>query len=160
MKKIAIKVSDDLKNHPALNLIQKYLSDSKIASEIFKNETAIQSTDFDALIFFISNTEYIHHDTLAFHSESKPIVVFADASQKVAIILKKFNPVIATESLNSEIAFLQKQGVDVEVCPADDFITDRYTKILSSSLFLANELNSESYKKGILALCKELVEMS
>lgn len=159
MKKIAIKISDNLKNHPALNLIHKNLTDSKLATELFKNEDPILSTNFDGLIFFVSNSENINTETIAFHSESKPIVVFAESSHKVALALKKYNPVIATESLNSEIAYLQKQGVDAEVCPVDDFITDRYTKILSSSLQLTSDKPSETYKKGILALCKELVEM-
>jgi enhancing lycopene biosynthesis protein 2 len=159
MKKIAIKVSDDLKNHPALNLIQKNLTDSKLITEIFKNEDVIQSTHFDGLIFFVSNSDHVTAETTAFHSESKPLIVFAESSHNVALVLKKYNPVIATESLNPDIANLQKQGIDAEVCPVDDFITDRYTKILSSSLRLVAEINNESYKKGILALCKELVEM-
>ena len=69
------------------------------------------------------------------------------------------NPVIAVTTLNSSSTLLQKQGIDTEVSPLDDFITDRYTKILSTSLGLTKPANFEKSKIGILALCKELVEM-
>ncbi len=98
-------------------------------------------------------------DALRFHQESKPIIVFTESSKGVARALSQHNPVIAIQENDLEISQLKKIGVDTEICPVDDFITDRYTKVLSTTIKLSDSQMNPSIEKGLTSLCKELVEM-
>lgn len=162
MKKIAFRVSENFFHGEILNLIKTKLVYSNIYCEIFKTSDTLNSLNFHGLIMLTNSidTEKIQNDIMSFHSESKPIITFSESTKYVARTLKKFKPVIAITENETEALALNKLGIDTEICPPDDFITDRYTKIISSPVMLSNQTVDLKTKKGIEGLCKELVEMS
>lgn len=161
MKKIAFRISNDLSAHFASELIQKKLKSSQIESTLFKISDSISPADFQGLVLLVNaqDINLLNADILHFHEQSKPVIVFDESAKYVAQSLRKFNPVIAVRENDQDIPKLNKMGIDTEICPQDDFITDRYTKILSSTINLSDSKLNPSIEKGLQSLCKELVEM-
>jgi signal transduction histidine kinase len=161
MKKIAFRISSDFTAHFTIELIQKKLKSAQIESVLFKISDSLPPTDFQGLVL-IANAQdmtLLNADILHFHEQSKPVIVFDESAKYVAHSLRKHNPVIAVQENDPDIPKLNKMGIDTEVCPQDDFITDRYTKILSTTIKLSDSQFSPSIEKGLHGLCKELVEM-
>jgi enhancing lycopene biosynthesis protein 2 len=154
VKRISLCISNEFKDYTLRMTIDKILSD-------FKIQTTQNSEDCLALILLTNSLDTLAQQDLIirFNGESKPIVGFNESARVVARILKKQTPVIALHSEDPEKMALKKIGIDTEDCPVDDFITDRYTKILSSPISAANTQLDEKSKKGLFSLCKELVEM-
>lgn len=161
MKKIAIRISDEFQNHEALGFIQNYLIKQNLRHQILNTNVPLDFEDFQGYIAMLNSTdsENLQADIIHFYSTSKPIAAFNESAKQVAKHLKKMNPAIAVAADDPEITYLNKIGIETEICPVDDFITDRYTKILSSSLKLTDQQFDLKMQKGILNLCKELVEM-
>lgn len=161
MKKIALKISDSFLNCDVLTHIQHVLLELKVKPQLFKISEFIDHSVFQGIILFtnLTDSESAQVDILNFYAQSKPIIVFNESAKPVARYLKKMNPVIAVAANDVDIFGLKKIGIDTEICPSDDFITDRYTKILSSSLKLTDSKLTSSEKKGLESMCKELVEM-
>lgn len=161
MKKIAFRISSDFADHFASHLIQKKLKSAQIESVLFKIADSLSAQDFQGLVL-LANTQDItllNSDILQFHEQSKPVIVFDESAKYVAQSLRKYNPVIAVQENDQDIPKLNKMGIDTEICPQDDFITDRFTKILSSTIKLSDSKLNPSIEKGLQSLCKELVEM-
>jgi hypothetical protein len=161
MKKIAFRISSDFADHFASDLIQKKLKLAQIESVLFKISESLSVQDFQGLVL-IANAQdmtLLNSDILQFHEQSKPVIVFDESAKYVAQSLRKYNPVIAVQENDQDIPKLNKMGIDTEVCPQDDFITDRFTKILSSTIKLSDSKLNSSIEKGLQSLCKELVEM-
>ncbi len=161
MKKIAFRISSDFADHFASDLIQKKLKLAQIESVLFKISDSISAEDFQGLVLLANtqDTTLLNADILHFHEQSKPVIVFDESAKYVAQSLRKYNPVIAVQENDHDIPKLNKMGIDTEVCPQDDFITDRFTKILSSTIKLSESKLNPSIEKGLQSLCKELVEM-
>ena len=161
MKKIVFRVSNKFKNHPAINFIQALLVESNVQFEIFDANDFASIDQFDACILLTNSDDCtkLAADVTGCHSASKPIVVFYESAKAVAKILKKFNPAIAISENDPEIFSLNKMGIETDICPADDFITDRSSKVLSSTVKLSNLDFDQKSQIGIKNLCKELVEM-
>jgi enhancing lycopene biosynthesis protein 2 len=161
VKKIALYASDDFDNAPIVFAIQKNLSNANIKVEQIKEIESADSINYEGLILLGQAHDSMTAKNLitAFHSASKPIVGFGDSAKMIARILKNNNPVIAVNFNDSDKMILKKMGIDTEDCPADDFITDRYTKLISSPYSPAHSVLDASSEKGLHRLCKELVEM-
>ncbi len=161
MKKIAIIVSDEFKMSPMVHYLQKILLDSAIQIQNLNATQTVETKSYDSLILLTHSADSSATEALinGFHADSKPIVGFSDSAKVIARVLKKQNPVIAISSNDSEKSSLKKMGIDTEDCPSDDFITDRYTKIISSSYSLSDSEFDQLSKTGLIRLCKELVEM-
>jgi enhancing lycopene biosynthesis protein 2 len=161
MKKIAFRISEGLNSHPALDFIQKYLSGFNIQYQIFQITQTMSHESFQGYVAFVNEPDLptLNQDVEYFQSASKPIVTFNESTKHIAKFFKKLSPVIAVEINDPEIPSLNKVGIETELCPDDDFITDRHTKIISSSLKLSGHLFDSKKQNGIKNLCKELVEM-
>ncbi len=161
MKKIAFRISNDFSTHFISEFIQQKLKLSQIEVVFFKTTDSISTENFQGFVLLTNpqDTSLFESDALRFHQESKPIVVFTESSKCVARFLRLHNPVIAIQENDLENMQLNKLGVDTEICPVDDFITDRYTKILSTTIKLSDSQMNPSIEKGLTSLCKELVEM-
>jgi enhancing lycopene biosynthesis protein 2 len=55
---------------------------------------------------------------------------------------------------------VQKTGAVHEICPVDDFITDRHCKVITTPAYMYDEAKPHEVFKGISGLAKELVEMA
>lgn len=161
MKKIAIRVSKDFYKHLASEFIQSTLKDANIESVLFNTTDSIPSEDYQGLVLLTNLTDSLQFETdiVRFHLQSKPIIVFDESAKHVALQLRQYNPVIAVHAQDPEIIKLKKMGVDTEDCPEDDFITDRFVKVISSTIKLSDNVLTPPIKKGLHSLCKELVEM-
>ncbi|RYZ70306.1 MAG: hypothetical protein EOP09_06325 [Proteobacteria bacterium] len=58
------------------------------------------------------------------------------------------------------IAEVLKTGAHHEVCPVDDFVTDRQTKVITTPAYMYGNAKPHEVFKGIAGLAKELVEMA
>jgi enhancing lycopene biosynthesis protein 2 len=162
MKKIAVRVSDEYLQHQILIFLNSTLKKSQIETLNFSISSPLDPNLYQGYILFTTATDAQKNegDISNFHLQSKPILVFAEASFCVAKILRKFKPAIAIQEVNNDSVTLNKLGIETEVCPVDDFITDRYTKIISSTILLSNFTLDMNIEKGLRSLCKELVEIS
>ncbi len=161
MKKIAFRISSEYSKHYAAEILQKKLNLAHIESVLFTTSDTLASDLYQGLVLLTSSKDstFCEPDVLRFHQESKPIIVFNESSKDVARSLRQYNPVIAIQENDMDIPKLNKMGIDTEICPIDDFITDRFTKILSSPIKLSDSQLNALTEKGLQSLCKELVEM-
>lgn len=88
-----------------------------------------------------------------FHQDGKPIAAIGAAIKMVAQALAKYNPTLAAGPYDNF------PGCLLEECPADDYITDRDTKVISTTGFLY-ESDALKVFAGVSGLAKELVEMA
>lgn len=96
-----------------------------------------------------------------FHRQSKPIAALGLASVLVAKALKTEDLSLTTGSRKNEAGeILAKMNVSVEDCPAGDYITDRYNKILTTPCSMHPGANPDEVLKGISGLVREFVEMA
>ncbi len=125
--------------------------------------------DFDAIVMTggtasldgLSNTnEKLEEIILKFHQQSKPIGVISIASLVVAQILKKIKPLITLGETSKHIANLAKMNIEHEMCPSNDYITDRHCKLISTPASMNESATPLSIYTGIYLMIKELVEMA
>jgi enhancing lycopene biosynthesis protein 2 len=96
-----------------------------------------------------------------FHRQSKPIAALGLASVLVAKALKTDDLSLTTGSRKNEAGeILAKMNVSVEDCPPNDYITDRYNKILTTPCSLHLGAKPDEILKGISGLVREFVEMA
>lgn len=95
----------------------------------------------------------------SFYEQSKPIAAMCIAPVLIGKVLHKKKPTLTVGAKSNVSEELHKLGCEIEVCPADDFITDRDHKIITTPAFMYDTTASEVFK-GISGLAKELVEMA
>jgi enhancing lycopene biosynthesis protein 2 len=96
----------------------------------------------------------------SFHNESKPICAICIAP---AIIAKVLGPegVTITVGLDPGVmSNVSKTKAHVEPCPADDYITDRLHKIITTPAYMIEDASPYDVFKGIRRAIAELMEMA
>ena len=97
---------------------------------------------------------------LAFYDMSKPIAAICIAPALVARVLGS-KKITLTVGADSEAAGeIKKTGAIHEVCPVDDYITDRLHKIISTPAYMYDSATPAQIFKGVSGLAQELVEMA
>lgn len=94
-----------------------------------------------------------------FHSGSKPIGAICIAPVLIALVIGEKKPTLTIGDDESVISEILKTGSVHEICPVDDFITDRENKCVSTPAYMYNAEASEVFK-GISGLVKEVWEMA
>lgn len=96
----------------------------------------------------------------SFHSDSKPICAICIAP---AIIAKVLGAEGVTLTLGTDPETLKKASetkAHFEPCPADDFITDRLHKLISTPAYMEEEATPSEVFKGIKRALNEFMEMA
>ena len=99
-----------------------------------------------------------------FHRDGKPILAVCIAPALVARVLGmrhggKSRIVVTLGDATQDVQELLKTGAEHEICPSDDFISDRDTKIISTPAYM-NKATPAQIFHGIRMACKELVELA
>lgn len=95
-----------------------------------------------------------------FHKASKPIAALCIAPVIVAKVLGSENVTLTLGNDKETIAEVLKTGAQHEVCPVDDYVTDRQTKVITTPAYMYGKAKPHEVFKGISGLAKELVEMA
>lgn len=95
-----------------------------------------------------------------FHAESKPIGAVCISPVLLAKVLGKEKVTVTLGDDKETIAEVLKTGAQHEVCPVDDYVTDRETKVITSPAYMYGKAKPHEIFKGISGLAKELVEMA
>lgn len=99
----------------------------------------------------------------AFHQTERPIGGICVAPVLLARVLGSFNVELtlgdAIESADI-IREVKKTGALHEVCPIDDYITDRANKVITTPAFMYGKAKYHQVFDGIQAFAKELLEMA
>lgn len=99
----------------------------------------------------------VEKTVLGFYEASKPIGAVCIAPALIARVLGKKH-ITVTIGQDAETAKeIEKTGAIHEICPVDDFITDREHKIVTTPAYMFDAQPHEVFK-GIQAMAKELVE--
>jgi enhancing lycopene biosynthesis protein 2 len=150
---------------------------SRITRSPVRVLSELRADDFDALVFpggrgvvkTLSNWEKqgarcevlpeLSRIIREFHAQSKPIGAVCLAPLLLAKVLGKENITITMGSADNFADEISKTGSLQEACPADDFVTDRAHKIITSPAY---NLDAEPHEifRGIRGLVKELWEMA
>lgn len=97
---------------------------------------------------------------LDFYNQSLPIAALCIAPVLLARVLGK-KGITVTAGFDQETALeIQKTGALTESCPADDFITDRSHKIITTPAYMIADATPAEVFKGISGLTQELLEMA
>lgn len=95
----------------------------------------------------------------AFHQQSKPIAAICIAPVILAKVLGEHQITITVGNDPETISEVQKTGAHHEVCPVEDYITDREHKIITTPAYMYNAKPHQVFA-GISALVQELIEMA
>jgi enhancing lycopene biosynthesis protein 2 len=95
-----------------------------------------------------------------FHAESKPIAAICIAPVIIARVLGSERVTVTLGNDKETIAEVLKTGAQHEICPVDDFVTDRETKVITTPAYMYDNARPHEVFKGISGLAKELVEMA
>jgi len=96
----------------------------------------------------------------AFHQESKPIAALCISPVLVAKVLGSERVTVTLGDDKETIAEVLKTGAQHEICPVDDYVTDRETKVITTPAYMYGNAKPHEVFKGISGLAKELVEMA
>lgn len=96
----------------------------------------------------------------AFYQASKPIAAICIAPVLVAKVLGAKRVTVTLGNDPETIAEVLKTGAQHEICPVDDFVTDRETKVVTTPAYMYGTAKPHEVFKGIAGLAKELVEMA
>lgn len=96
---------------------------------------------------------------LGFYEQSKPIAAVCIAPTLIARVLGSHNVTVTIGNDPSTIKQIEATGAHHEVCPVDDFVTDRDHKVITTPAYMYDAKPHEIFK-GISALAKELCEMA
>jgi len=95
-----------------------------------------------------------------FYDASKPIAGICIAPVLLAKILGSEKVTITIGNDPETIAEVLKTGAQHELCPVDDYVTDRETKVVTTPAYMYGKARPHEVFKGIAGLAKELVEMA
>jgi enhancing lycopene biosynthesis protein 2 len=150
MKKLAVLLLDKDKNSAAIDHTLKELKSSDTPHEVFSAQdiSQVQPEAFDALII-LDDLREAAPMIAGFHASSKPIGVFDQGIALVAEVLGREGVTVAVGK-NMNPHAIAKTGAYAETCNADDFVTDRENKVVST----------HNDPVGIRRALAELVEMA
>lgn len=94
-----------------------------------------------------------------FHQQSKPIGAVCIAPILLAKVLGPEGAELTVGKDSETAQEIAKTGAHHIVCPVNDYVTDRLTKVISTPAYMY-EASAHEVFKGISGLAKELVEMS
>jgi enhancing lycopene biosynthesis protein 2 len=95
-----------------------------------------------------------------FHESSKPIGALCISPVLIAKVLGSKKVVVTLGNDKETIAEVLKTGAQHEICPVDDYVTDRETKVITTPAYMYGSAKPHEVFKGIAGLAKELVEMA
>lgn len=95
-----------------------------------------------------------------FHQNSKPIGAICISPVIVAKVLGKNRVTVTLGNDKETIAEVLKTGAQHEVCPVDDYVTDRECKVITTPAYMYGAAKPHEVFNGISAMTKELVEMA
>lgn len=95
-----------------------------------------------------------------FHKHSKPIGALCISPVVIAKVLGPEKVVVTLGDDPETIAEVLKTGAQHEVCPVDDYVTDRECKVITTPAYMYGKAKPHEVFKGIAGLAKELVEMA
>lgn len=93
-----------------------------------------------------------------FFEESKPMAATCIAPVILAKVLGKKKVTITLGNQPELIAQIEKLGAQHEVCPADDYLTDRECKVVTTPAYMYDKIKPSQIFQGISGLAHELVE--
>lgn len=96
----------------------------------------------------------------SFYQASKPIAAICIAPVLLAKVLGPEKVTVTLGDGKEVIAEVLKTGAQHEVCPVDDYVTDRVTKVITTPAYMYDNAKPHEVFKGIAGLAKELVEMA
>ena len=162
------------KNLPSRNVM---IESARISRGQMKPLSSLRENDFEALALpggfgaalHLSNwasagakcqvNKDLERALVEFHKASKPIAAICIAPTLVACVLGKHGVTLTIGNDPETIAEILKTGAHHEVCPVEDFITDRHHKVITTPAYMYDAKPHQVFA-GISGLCKELVEMS
>ncbi|MFP5520116.1 MAG: isoprenoid biosynthesis glyoxalase ElbB [Bdellovibrionia bacterium] len=95
---------------------------------------------------------------LEFYEASKPIGAICIAPVLLAKVLGSKRVTVTIGNDPTTAAEISKTGAHHEVCPVDDYITDRETKVVTTPAYMYTDAKPHLIFKGIQGLAHELVE--
>lgn len=96
----------------------------------------------------------------AFHLQSKPIAAICISPVIVAKVLGSEKVTVTIGNDKETIAEILKTGANHEICPVDDYVTDRETKVITTPAYMYGSAKPHEVFQGISGLAQELVEMA
>lgn len=94
-----------------------------------------------------------------FHKQSKPIAAICIAPTIVARVLGKHHVTLTVGEDSETSKAVEKTGAIHEVCPVEDYVTDRHHKVITTPAYMYDAKPHEVFK-GISGLAKEFMEMA
>jgi enhancing lycopene biosynthesis protein 2 len=95
-----------------------------------------------------------------FYRASKPIAAICIAPVLLAKVLGSEKVTVTLGNDKETITEILKTGAQHEVCPVDDYVTDRQTKVVTTPAYMYGNAKPHEVFNGIAGLAKELVEMA
>lgn len=97
---------------------------------------------------------------LSFYSESKPIGAICIAPALIARVLGSKGVTVTIGEDRETAGEIQKTGAHHEICPVEDYVTDREHKVITTPAYMYADARPDQVFRGIQSLTKELVEMA
>lgn len=95
-----------------------------------------------------------------FHEQSKPIAAICIAPVLIAKTLGKLGVTLTIGNAEKVIQEIRKTGAQHEICPVQDFITDRDFKVITTPAYMYDDALPHEVFEGISQLAQEFVEMA
>jgi enhancing lycopene biosynthesis protein 2 len=137
----------DVKKYDALAFVGGYGAAKNLSDWAFKGSKCTVLPDVEKAI-------------KTFHNETKPIAAICISPVILAKVLGPQHVTITVGDDKETIAEILKTGALHEVCPVDDYVTDRETKVITTPAYMYGNAKPHEIFKGISGLAKELVEMA
>ncbi len=138
----------------------------------------LKAKDFDALAFPGGSGAALHlsnwaskgakcevHPEVArvikeFHKASLPIGAICIAPVLIAKVLGSEGVAVTVGDDTETMQEVVKTGAEVEICPVEDYISDRNNKIITTPAFMYDNATPAQVFAGIQGLAHELLEMA
>lgn len=95
-----------------------------------------------------------------FHRQEKAIAAICIAPVLLAKVLGSQNVTITIGNDKETIQEILKTGAQHEVCPVEDYMTDRHCKVITTPAYMYGSAQPHQVFNGIQSLVKEFVEMA
>lgn len=97
---------------------------------------------------------------LNFHSQGKPICAICIAPAIVAKVLGQHHVTVTFGLNRSFLEWGPAIGARVELCPSDDFVSDRQNKLVTTPAYMNDEVTPFEVFTGIRKAIRETLEMA
>lgn len=176
----APNVSSNSINHlngneaPARNILEE---SARIARGSIQDLKELNEADFDAILFpggygaaknlcswatkgsACTVLPEVEKAIIAFHKSGKPIGAICIAPALISKVLGKYHVTVTVGDDKETALEIKKTGAQHEVCPVDDYVSDREHKVLTTPAYMY-ETQPHLVFAGISKMIKELVEMA